>query len=107
MTIDWNALLLSRLDWHWINQLRPRLDGLTDDEFFWEPVSGCWSVRPQGAGSDRGTGDFRIDFALPEPVPPPVTTIAWRLAHIIVGIFGGRVAAHFGGRPPPGDRPPA
>jgi len=26
--------------------IRPRLDGLTDEEFFWEPVPGCWSVRP-------------------------------------------------------------
>jgi uncharacterized damage-inducible protein DinB len=28
-----------------------------------------------------------------------VTTIAWRLAHVIVGVFGARVAAHFGGPP--------
>jgi hypothetical protein len=33
-----------------------------------------------------------------QPVEPaPVTTIAWRLAHIIVGIFGSRNASHFGG----------
>lgn len=44
-----------------------------------------------------GSGDFTVDFAAPEPDPPPVTTIAWRLAHVIVGIFGMRVAAHFGG----------
>jgi hypothetical protein len=99
MTIDWNPLLLSQLEWHWTNPLRPRLDGITDDEYFWEPVAGCWSVRPRGAASDRGAGDFRIDFAWPEPVPPPVTTIAWRLAHIIVGVFGARVAAHFSGPP--------
>ena len=29
----------------------------------------------------------------------PVTTIAWRLAHLIVGVFGTRVASHFGGPP--------
>jgi hypothetical protein len=28
-----------------------------------------------------------------------VTTIAWRLAHIIVGVLGMRAAAHFGGPP--------
>ena len=33
----------------------------------------------------------------------PVTTIAWRLAHIIVGVLGARSAAHFGG--PPVDYP--
>jgi hypothetical protein len=40
-----------------------------------------------------------MDFAIPEPVPPPVTTIAWRLGHIIVGVLGMRVASHFGGPP--------
>jgi hypothetical protein len=25
------------------------------------------------------------------------STIAWRLAHLIVGVFGGRNASHFGG----------
>lgn len=44
-----------------------------------------------------GSGEFTIDFELPEPEPPPVTTIAWRMAHIIVGIFGERAASHFGG----------
>ena len=40
-----------------------------------------------------------MDFAIPEPVPPPVTTIAWRLGHIIVGVLSMRVASHFGGPP--------
>ena len=35
-----------------------------------------------------GSGDFTIDFEWPEPEPVPVTTIAWRLGHIIVGVFG-------------------
>ena len=26
-----------------------------------------------------------------------MTTIAWRLAHVVVGVFGMRVARHFGG----------
>jgi hypothetical protein len=34
---------------------------------------------------------------VPEPSPAPVTTIAWRLAHIIVGVLAARVAGHFGG----------
>lgn len=87
MDIDWNSQLADQLDWHWRQQLRPRLDGLTDDEYFWEPVPGCWTVRPNGA----------IDFEFPQPVPPPFTTIAWRLAHVIVGVFGMRNASHFGG----------
>lgn len=28
-----------------------------------------------------------------------MTTIAWRLGHLIVGVFGARVASHFGGPP--------
>ncbi len=40
-----------------------------------------------------------IDFADPEPSPAPVTTIAWRLAHLITGVFGSRVGDHFGGPP--------
>jgi hypothetical protein len=34
--------------------------------------------------------------AFPAPEPAPITTIAWRLAHLIVGVFGMRNAAHFG-----------
>ena len=44
-----------------------------------------------------GSGDFIIDFALPEPSPPPVTTIAWRLGHVIVGVLGERNARYFDG----------
>ena len=45
MDIDWNNELAEQLDWQWQNHLRPRLDGLTDDEYFWEPVPGCWTLR--------------------------------------------------------------
>jgi DinB superfamily len=100
--VDWNFQLAGQLDWHWREQLRPRLDGMTDAEYRWEPVSGAWNVRPRGTGSapiSVGAGEFTMDFAIPEPVPPPVTTIAWRLGHIIVGVLGMRVASHFGGPP--------
>lgn len=102
MAIDWNDRLTEQLDQHWRQQLRGRLAGLTDDEYFWEPAPGAWSVRARGTSSapvTAGTGAFTIDYAFPEPVPPPVTTIAWRLAHIIVAVFGMRVANHFGGPP--------
>ncbi len=102
MDVDWNTALVDQLDWHWQNQLRPRLAGLTDDEYLWEPVAGCWNVRRRTestAATAPGSGDYTVDFAFPQPEPPPVTTIAWRLAHIIVGCFGMRNAAHFGGPP--------
>ena len=98
--IDWNFQLAEQLDWHWREQLRPRLDGMTDAEYRWEPVAGAWNVRPRGTSSapiSVGGGEFTMDFALPQPVPPPVTTIAWRIGHIVVGVLGTRVASHFGG----------
>jgi hypothetical protein len=39
-----------------------------------------------------------MDFASSAPVPAPVTTIAWRLAHIIVSCLGYRVGWYFGGQ---------
>jgi hypothetical protein len=87
--MDWNKQLTDQLDFHWRVQLRQRLAGLTDDEYFWEPVPGSWTVRPAG----------RIDWEYPPPEPAPVTTIAWRMAHVIVGVFAMRSASHFGGPP--------
>ncbi|HWD06674.1 MAG TPA: DinB family protein [Amycolatopsis sp.] len=98
MTLDWTTELHDQLDWHWQHHVRPRLDGITDDEYFWQPVPDCWTVRPRAENPEGpGIGDFTVDFAYPEPVPPPVTTIAWRLAHVIVGVLGMRAASHFGG----------
>lgn len=53
-----------------------RLKGLGDDEYFWEPVPGCWTIR------DAGDGRFHADGVQPAPQPPPFTTIAWRMAHL-------------------------
>ena len=62
---------------------------LTDEEYLWEPVPRCWSVRPRaqgpgpGATALLGTGDWGLDAAFPTPPwPPPFTTIAWRLGHL-------------------------
>jgi hypothetical protein len=89
MAIDWTQHLLEQLTWHWDSFVRPHLDGLTDDEHLWEPVPGCWSVRRRGDG-------WFVERTDPAPQPPPVTTIAWRLAHL-VGVFAARTANHFGG----------
>ena len=99
---DWTGRLLEQLTWHWDHQLRPGLEGLSDEEYLWEPVAGCWSIRPRTEATTpmaAGGGDLVADFAWPAPVPSPVTTIAWRLAHLIVGVFGSRNATHFGGPP--------
>jgi hypothetical protein len=62
-----------------------RLTGITDEEFFWEPVAGCWTVHRRSerrAKSADGSGEWVIDYEVPEPQPAPVTTIAWRTVHI-------------------------
>ena len=100
MGIDWIHQLHDQLDRYWQRQLRPRLSGLADEEYFWEPVPGCWNVRRRGESTAPmaiGAGEFTVDVAIPDPDPAPVTTIAWRLAHIIVGVLGDRTANHFGG----------
>jgi len=43
-----------------------------------------------------GGAAFTIDYAFPQPEPPPFTTIAWRLGHVIVGVLALRNAGHFG-----------
>ncbi|MBG0857054.1 DinB family protein [Streptomyces spinoverrucosus] len=62
---------------------------MTDEEYLWEPVPGCWSVRRRVDGPGpratllAGTGDWGRDAAsYPHPWPPPFTTIAWRLSHL-------------------------
>lgn len=100
--MDWTTTLLEQLTYHWDNQARPALDDLTDDEYLWEPAPGAWSIRPRAEARTAmaaGAGDLVADFEYPEPDPAPVTTIAWRLGHVIVGIFGARNASHFGGPP--------
>ncbi|WP_120005101.1 DinB family protein [Nesterenkonia muleiensis] len=100
MTHDtWNEVLRDQIDWHWRHQLRPRLEGLTDQEYFWEPAPDSWNVRPHGTGNapiQAGSGNMIIEFAAPPPEPEPFTTIAWRLGHVIVGVLAMRNASHFG-----------
>ena len=40
-----------------------------------------------------------MDFSRPEPNPPPVTIIAWRMCHIIGSDLALRSARYFGGPP--------
>jgi hypothetical protein len=73
---------------HWLAQLvtprrilevtLQRIDTLTDDKMLWQPVDGCMTVR-----------DGVMDPLPREPhyydggAADPVTTIAWRLGHIV------------------------
>jgi hypothetical protein len=93
VTPDWPDLAVDQLSFWWESSFWPRLDGLTDDEYFWEPAPGCWNIRPDPDGG------YTIDWAAPAPDPPPVTTIAWRLGHIGSAVFAVRNADHFSGPP--------
>jgi hypothetical protein len=39
--IAWGRVLVGQLEFYWDVHLRPRLEGLTDSEYCWEPVEGC------------------------------------------------------------------
>ncbi len=69
--------VLSSLDNAW-NPFVERVAGMTESEYQWEPVAGCWTVR-------RTVDDhWEADWEEPEPDPAPVSTIAWRCWHIAV-----------------------
>jgi hypothetical protein len=76
--VAFDRSLVAAFDYVW-DRFTARLSGLTDDEYRWEPVDGCWTIRRD----ERGT--WVLDgppAGAAEPDPPPVTTIAWRIGHV-------------------------
>lgn len=67
-------LLLTQMD-DVYDRLVRRLGGLTDEEYLWQPVPDCWTIRQDDQG------EWRADYEV-NPDPPPFTTIGWRLVHI-------------------------
>ncbi len=64
--------------------VRVDIPGMTDDEYFWEPVPDCWSIRLRSAGPALsatglvGAGEWGRDSGRSSDAsPPPFTTIAW------------------------------
>lgn len=93
------ALLSHQLRYSWLNARRV-LDDLSDDEYFWEPASPCWSVRRRDGGiRGWGAGDFVCEDAWPPPDPLPATTIAWRVVHLAAWTDVYRGYAFEGTRP--------
>jgi hypothetical protein len=88
---SWTTALVGQLQFYWEAHLWPRLQGLSDDEYFWAPAPGGWTVREVEPG--RWVPD---SGPVAEGEPSPVTTIAWRLAHIAVGCFATRASTFFG-----------
>jgi hypothetical protein len=99
MRTDRVGLLLDQLDTS-VGMTRDRLAGLSDDEFLWEPVPGCWSIRPRGEAPSPdpfGPGDWVLDRDRGHPQPDPLTTIAWRLGHLL-SMYNDRWEWTFGSR---------
>ena len=72
--------------------MRQGHDGMTDSEYLWEPVAGCWSIRPARLTVDPANrafpeDDWDRDIVYPDPSPAPFTTIAWRMSHLINSMF--------------------
>jgi len=84
--------LVTAFDFVW-DRFTTRLEGLTDAEYFWEPVRDCWTIRPDS------TGRWVLDGAdlgpYPDLDPMPVTTIAWRVCHLAGPALGGFAARRF------------
>lgn len=69
---------------HWaFDRTRSIVEGLTDEEFFWEPAPTCWSVRRRAEVTRGwGVGVWCCEDDFPAPDPLPITTIAWRVVHL-------------------------
>ena len=72
------------LNFRWTALIRSRLDGLTDEEYLWEPAEGSLSVRPISSG-------YVLDPV--RPVEIPFGNIAWRMAHLAAVLSSHPVAA--------------
>jgi hypothetical protein len=84
------------------NMSAERLAGMSRDEFLWEPYPGMWSLRRRGEAPTPkafGPGEWVLDHdtSISPFDPGPLSTIAWRIAHLSSG-FAGRWEWTFGGR---------
>lgn len=74
------AVRLLARSWQLSGQrLDDRCHGLTDNELLWEPTAHCWNLVRDA--SYPGGWTYPYDFDPPRP--HPVTTIGWRLVHLV------------------------
>ncbi len=50
------------------DRTRRRLEGLSDQEYLWEPVPGCWTIRPDDVGVFRAENGAALSQRSP-PLP--------------------------------------
>src|SRR5699024_1883032 len=92
MALNWPGEILAQADFYWDYSLRPRLQGLTDAEFYWEPVPGTWTVR------QLPDGRHAPDSAPSERDPDLVITVSWHLAYMVVVVLEACNNLNFGDR---------
>lgn len=88
--IDIRQSLIDQMTFAWEFQFAPRMEGLTTEEYLWEPVADIWTVHAGENGSPNS-----VDLVYPGPDPAPFTTIAWRMFHM-TSFFSHRWSSHFG-----------
>ena len=85
-----SSLTLELLD-NAFDPLLTRTEGMTDEEYLWEPVPGCWTVHQRDGG-------WAVDWTKRDPDPAPVTTIAWRTWHLAVDCLDSYSSRRFARR---------
>ena len=60
-------------------RLEQRCAGLSDREYLWAPVADAWTIKPD---PDR-PGHWTYDYDFAPPPPAPITSIGWRIVHLI------------------------
>src|SRR5947207_14817459 len=93
MDVDLHPLVFGGFDYVY-DRLRNRVADLDDAEYLWEPAPDMWTIH-------QTDGRWVADWARPDPVPAPVTTIAWRSWHI-ADCLASYIAPHPGEWPLPG-----
>jgi hypothetical protein len=79
------AKLLRKHAWRYV-------DGLTDEELHFEPAPGMWGVRLKTElrtplEEDAPDGPYWMDTLAIDDADAPLTTIAWRVAHLTLGTW--------------------
>lgn len=88
-TVDWKNELIDQLDFAWEYHFLHRMQGMTDEEYLWEPVADIWTVHSgENGGEPMVDPQQHVD-------PAPFTTIAWRMQHM-ADFFTKRRVDHFG-----------
>lgn len=96
---DWKHELIEQMEFAWSYHFLQRMEGLTDEEYLWEPVADVWTIHP-GKDGEEPTVDPQE-----YPDPAPFTTLAWRIHHM-TDFFTKRWVNHFGDPNSDGSEPP-